>query len=346
MDQQTRGGWGKKLPVFPLIAFGVPYLMGIPLYFCQRAGGSIDIFPNAQMFYPAAAAMVALMASGRSRPLPRRFYAFYLVSTALMLLCCFGALVAPGADWLSICSIFIVITSALGWVLLQTQKKSVRQAAGLCWHGGVKAILYVVLFILLRTASVFLSVLFTGGLGEYLAYWATPEPWTIFVILLPNFFLSFLPFFGEEYGWRYYWQPRMQRRFGPRLGVVLLGVAWGLWHLPLNLFYYSTETSLQSLVSQIIACVTLGVFFAWAMLKTGNIWIPVLLHYFNNNLILVYTASSDISGQVISWADVGITLVLYTVLYLPVFASKAFSRLPQDPDAWDGGPSSQSPERA
>lgn len=339
MNQKTKRTADRQELIFLLIAFGIPYLMGIPLYFCQRAGGSIDAFPNAQMFYPAAAAMVALMLSGRDRPLPRRFYIFYLISTVVMLACCLGTLAMPEVDWLSVCSILIVAASALGWVLLLTQKKLVRQAAGLCWSGGVKALLYVVLFILLRTASVFLSVVPTGGLAEYLAYWATPAPWTLFAVLIPNFFLSFLPFFGEEYGWRYYWQPRMQRRFGPRLGVVILGAAWGLWHLPLNLFYYSTETSLQSLISQIIACVTLGVFFAWTMLKTNNIWIPVLLHYFNNNLILVYTASSDISNQVISWADVGITLVLYAVLYLPALASKVFERLPEDPDALpDAGP--------
>lgn len=46
--------------------------------------------------------------------------------------------------------------------------------------------------------------------------------------------------FGEEYGWRCYLQPILQNRFGPRRGVLLLGLLWGLWHLPLNLYYYST----------------------------------------------------------------------------------------------------------
>ena len=43
---------------------------------------------------------------------------------------------------------------------------------------------------------------------------------------------------------------------------------------------------------------------AWAYLKTNNIWVPVLLHYFNNNLIVVYTNSTEISNQVIPWSDV------------------------------------------
>ena len=324
----------KEMLIFLLVAFGMPFLMGIPLAISQRAGYNTDVFPNAQMFYPAAGVMLAYFLTRRPG-LPRGFYVFYLLCTAALVVCCLGIVVAPGDVWLGAVNILVVAGSALAWLFLLIAKKDRRAAAGLRWHGGFKALGYVALFILLRTVAVFISVLPYGQMGEYLAYWTTSAPYVMFLILIPNFFLSFLAFFGEEYGWRYYWQPRMQEKFGPRRGVVLLCLAWALWHLPLNLFYYAPETGLQSFVSQIITCLCLGIFFAWAYLKTGNVWVAVLLHSFNNNLILVYSGTTVISNQTVTWFDILVQAIVYGVIFLPFFASKVFSKAPAGANAAD-----------
>ncbi|MDE5823371.1 MAG: CPBP family intramembrane metalloprotease [Lachnospiraceae bacterium] len=52
-------------------------------------------------------------------------------------------------------------------------------------------------------------------------------------VIPAKFFLVYEAFLGEEYGWRYYLQPLMQKRFGIRGGVLVLGVVWGIWHLPI-----------------------------------------------------------------------------------------------------------------
>ena len=321
MNKQSK----KELLIFFLIAFGVPYLMGIPLALCQQAGYGTDAFANAQMFYPAAGVMAACLITRRAERLPRRFYIFFLAVTVLMIAACFGSLQAPALDWLSIVSLLLVAASIPGWIFWLTEKRETRAANGMLWRGKLlRPLGMVLLFLLLRTVAVFASLVPYGQLGEYLSYWTTAAPWTTMLVLIPNFFLSFLPFFGEEYGWRYYLQPRLQEKFGPRKGVLLLGVIWGLWHLPLNLFYYSPETSLLSLAGQIVTCVTLGVFFAYAYCKTDNIWVPVLLHSFNNNMVLVYSGTAEISNQVITWFDVAVQLVVYAVIFLPFLASKVF----------------------
>lgn len=85
----------KEMLIFLLVAFGMPFLMGIPLAIAQRAGYNTDVFPNAQMFYPAAGVMLAYFLTHRPG-LPRGFYVFYLLCTAALVVCCLGIVVAPG----------------------------------------------------------------------------------------------------------------------------------------------------------------------------------------------------------------------------------------------------------
>ncbi|MPY47800.1 CPBP family intramembrane metalloprotease [Streptomyces sp. K1PN6] len=40
---------------------------------------------------------------------------------------------------------------------------------------------------------------------------------------------------AEEPGWREFAMPHMQRRFGPLVATLVVGVLWGSWHLPLFL---------------------------------------------------------------------------------------------------------------
>ena len=319
----------RELITFLLVAFAVPYLMGIPLGICQASGKDTSLFANAQMFYPAAGVMLAFLLARRPG-MPVRFYVLHLLVTASCLVMSLLSAFVDLADgmWLLVVNLVIIAGSVLAWVLLLTDKKEKRESYGLRWHGKfLQAMGICALFLVLKTAVVFISVALSGAQAwnEYLAYWQSYLPWSTFLMLIPNFFLCFLPFFGEEYGWRYYLTPVLQQKFGKRKGVLLLGVMWGLWHLPLNLFFYSPETSLQSIAAQLIVCVTLGIFFTYGYELCGrNIWVPVLLHYLNNNMILVWSGSADISNQIYTWADVGVSAILYGLMFLPFSASKVF----------------------
>ena len=317
----------KELTVFAVCAYAVPFLMMPLLYHCLQNGLDTTVFANAQMFYPAAGVILAFLLA-RRQGTPTRFYILHLLATVLMLVMGVLSAVMPQIAWLGIANFVIVVASVLGWIFLLTEKKDKRETYGLRLHGKFLTALGIcVYFLAVKTGMVFLSVAIQGGEAwtGYLAYWRTPTPWIMAVALVPNFFLSFLPFFGEEYGWRYYLTPVLQNRFGAQRGALAVGVLWGLWHLPLNLFFYSPETSLQSIAAQLVVCVTLGVFFAFAYEKCGkNIWVPVLLHYLNNNMILVWTGAADISNQVISWADVGVSAIMYGVVFLPFLAAKCY----------------------
>ncbi len=50
--------------------------------------------------------------------------------------------------------------------------------------------------------------------------------------LLSKFFLTLVPAFGEEFGWRGYLLPRLAKIHTPRKAVLLHAVIWWAWHLP------------------------------------------------------------------------------------------------------------------
>lgn len=83
------------------------------------------------------------------------------------------------------------------------------------------------------------------------------------------------------------------------------------------------------LTGQIITCVFIGIFFAWAYEKTGNIWVPVVLHYLNNNLapVLANNYSMDVlENQQITWAMIPESLFIDVVVFGFFFLSKAFRK--------------------
>ena len=55
--------------------------------------------------------------------------------------------------------------------------------------------------------------------------------------------ISIYILFGEEYGWRFFLQPRLQKKFGEIGGVVLLGIIWAVWHFNNEYFMELPESA-------------------------------------------------------------------------------------------------------
>ena len=102
------------------------------------------------------------------------------------------------------------------------------------------------------------------------------------------------------------------------------GAVWGLWHLPINIFYYSPDTWALSVLNQVFLCICYSVFFGFAYAKTKSIWAPVMIHFFNNNAVLLFASADSISNQVLDWLSILLSFVAMGVLYLPFFASRVF----------------------
>ena len=170
---------------------------------------------------------------------------------------------------------------------------------------------------------------------EYAQLFKQPLFYASIVSLPFNYLMTIVAFFGEEYGWRYFLQPIMQKKFGMKLGVILLGVVWGLWHLPVDTMFYTEDSVPQMIVGQIITCVSIGIFFGFVYLKTNNIWICVAMHFLNNNLVPILSGalSADVlQDQTVTWMQLLEILVIDLVVFCLFIFAKEYKEKKNKPE--------------
>ena len=85
--------------------------------------------------------------------------------------------------------------------------------------------------------------------------------------------ISFIFFtIGEEYGWRYYLQAKLQKISDKRVGVLLTGLIWGLFHVPLYGFlFYSGLEGVYACVNIVISCIAMGVFLGLIYMRSNSV---------------------------------------------------------------------------
>ena len=136
------------------------------------------------------------------------------------------------------------------------------------------------------------------------------------VTLAPVFNLVFA--LGEEAGWRGWMTPRLQRRFGPRAGMILSGVIWGVWHWPLILlvgYNYGTGYPGAPWTGALAMCVfttAAGTLLSWLYARGGSILLPALAHGAVNAVASAPILFTDgtASSQLLGPAPVGLVAVL------------------------------------
>ncbi|WIX87275.1 type II CAAX endopeptidase family protein [Amycolatopsis sp. DG1A-15b] len=91
---------------------------------------------------------------------------------------------------------------------------------------------------------------------------------------------------AEEPGWRDFALPRLQQRYGPLGGTLILGPLWGVWHLPLFFTEWGgwPDVTWLTPLEFIATCVTFSIIMTWVFNRTGqSLPLAMLLHTSVNN---------------------------------------------------------------
>lgn len=142
------------------------------------------------------------------------------------------------------------------------------------------------------------------------------------LFMFATFFIQAAMFFGEEYGWRGFLQDKLQNKFGKRIGVIILGIMWECWHMPLWLGLYHTDG--LDLLIRFISTISIAIIIGYAYMVSRNVWICAFLHFCNNAIITAFADMKDPYG--INGKGYSISEIIGTVLFVVVCISFLFRK--------------------
>src|ERR671932_2896951 len=191
------------------------------------------------------------------------------------------------------------------------------------WRVGLRWYAFVLLYpaaISLATTALYVS--FGGPAPDFAdppvlrLYPLPPElsevgPWPLVPFVIIQTLLIGSPM-GEEIGWRGYALPRLQAIRSALGASLILGLLWGLWHLPLYLTYGHplSEVFLGWFLLGIVAD---AVLFTWVYNNTrGSLLLALLFHasIVVTDLFVAPAETTTLSGIALKWGVVAVVVAL------------------------------------
>ena len=160
---------------------------------------------------------------------------------------------------------------------------------------------YLAAFLLIPSLQ-FISVLLNAAVSQTPLDFSSVYAHKIFgpsanlLLLIVPFFLFDAVANGEEIGWRGYVLPRLQAKHSALVSSLIVGVIWGLWHLPKYLPHWDTTTFMLFMAGTTAR----AVLYTWLYNNTrGSLLLTTLFHASGNTGgILLPVATTAAAGNI------------------------------------------------
>lgn len=212
----------------------------------------------------------------------------------------------------------VVAVGLTGWV---HGKPGVRRLlAGLLkWRVGLRWYLVVLLVPLLVPLALGISVLLGGNV---------PTVDTSILAVVIMFLFSIFPgsALGEELGWRGFAVPHLQDTRSALSASLIVGLVWGMWHLPL--FLVNTNSRPLALFPLfVLSVVAISVLLSWLYNSTaGSMLLVVLLHATANLPVTLLIAPLGRQAMIQPFAIFTALLIITAAVVIRVTGPENLSR--------------------
>ncbi len=134
--------------------------------------------------------------------------------------------------------------------------------------------------------------------------------------------------FGEEFGWRAYLYPKLEKLIGTTGALIVGGIIWGLWHVPLTIQGHNFGKDYWGypwlgILLMVLYCIFIGAILMWMTKRTGSIYPASIAHSVNNNCavpaILFMAPSVAANPENINTMHISTTLILVSCAVGTVF---------------------------
>jgi hypothetical protein len=169
------------------------------------------------------------------------------------------------AVWAPAIAAFIIVSVKFGFAGLRRYlSKFLRWRVSLMW--------YLFLFI-------GVPLVFYGGAAINGKLFTEPFPAKTFSALLPAMGIMLIQGPIEEFGWRGFALPLLQRKLAPVWSALIIGVIWGFWHLPAFLAS-GTQQSSWAFLPFFLGTIAISIIIsALYNASKGSILLAALMHY-------------------------------------------------------------------
>jgi membrane protease YdiL (CAAX protease family) len=138
----------------------------------------------------------------------------------------------------------------------------------------------------------------------------------------PNLFLLGVLFgvpagYLEEIGWMGYAFPKMRSQNNALVPSMLLGLLWGLWHLPV-IDFLGTATPhgaywFPFFLAFTVAMTAMRVLISWTYSNTNSVLLAQLIHMSSTGALVIFSAPSLTAQQEVMWYGVYATTLWFVV---------------------------------